>query len=141
MSKEIASRVDKEFKLSEMVELMAKMKRELEVKTVQLADHSPNTAPNTNTTGLWDYQAQLMLLERQNKHRLTMARQEKNSGPKLKHPDFKFHESIVKILLEKGANVDSKDSNGVTPLSWATEMAIKALLSCCSRKVLTVTRK
>ena len=31
------------------------------------------------------------------------------------------HEAVVKLLLEKGADVESKDSDGQTPLSWAAE--------------------
>ena len=29
------------------------------------------------------------------------------------------HEVVVKLLLEKGAELDSKDIRGRTPLSWA----------------------
>jgi ankyrin repeat protein len=31
----------------------------------------------------------------------------------------KRHEAVVKLLLEKGAELDSKDIGGRTPLSWA----------------------
>jgi ankyrin repeat protein len=32
------------------------------------------------------------------------------------------HEAVVKLLLETGkVEVDSKDKNGLTPLSWAAE--------------------
>jgi ankyrin repeat protein len=31
------------------------------------------------------------------------------------------HDSIVKLLIEKGAELDSKDNNGRTALSWATQ--------------------
>ncbi|KAK7409434.1 hypothetical protein QQX98_008395 [Neonectria punicea] len=31
------------------------------------------------------------------------------------------HEGIVKLLLEKGANVEAKDDYGWTPLLWAAE--------------------
>lgn len=43
------------------------------------------------------------------------------------------HEPIVQLLLNKGANADSKDKDGWTPLSWATrnghEAVIKLLLA------------
>jgi ankyrin repeat protein len=31
----------------------------------------------------------------------------------------KWHQAIVKLLLEHGANVEVTDSNGFTPLTWA----------------------
>jgi ankyrin repeat protein len=58
-----------------------------------------------------DYQMQLMLLEQQNKKRLMMRRQQQGCIP---------HEAVVKLLLAKdGVNVNSKDKDGQTPLSWA----------------------
>ena len=42
------------------------------------------------------------------------------------------HEAVVKLLLEKGAEVDSESDNGQTPLSWAAgdghEAVVKLLL-------------
>jgi hypothetical protein len=45
------------------------------------------------------------------------------------------HRAIVKLLLEKGADVESKDKDGRTPLSWAAENGheaiVKLLLVVC----------
>jgi ankyrin repeat protein len=45
---------------------------------------------------------------------------------------IKGHEAVVELLLEKGADVESKDSDGLTPLSWAArgghEAVVKLLL-------------
>jgi ankyrin repeat protein len=48
------------------------------------------------------------------------------------------HEAVVKLLLEKGAKLESKDERyGLTPLSWATiyehEAVVKLLLKGASR--------
>ena len=37
-------------------------------------------------------------------------------------------EAVVKLLLEKGADLDSKDNNGRTPLSWAARNGHDALV-------------
>jgi ankyrin repeat protein len=34
-------------------------------------------------------------------------------------PAEKGHEVVVKLLFEKGTELDSKDTGGPTPLSWA----------------------
>jgi hypothetical protein len=36
------------------------------------------------------------------------------------------HKTVVKILLNNGANLESKDKNGQTPLSWAAENGYEA---------------
>jgi ankyrin repeat protein len=42
------------------------------------------------------------------------------------------HEAVVALLLEKGAELETKDSSGQTPLSWAAgsghEAVVKLLL-------------
>ena len=38
------------------------------------------------------------------------------------------HEAIVKLLLEKGADIKAKDNNGQTPLSWAAEKGHEAVV-------------
>ena len=40
----------------------------------------------------------------------------------------KGHESIVKLLLERGAATDAKDKSGWTPLSWAAEKGHKSIM-------------
>jgi len=44
------------------------------------------------------------------------------------------HEAVVKMLLEKGANVDSKNDNGQTPLSWAVENRHEAVVKLLLEK-------
>ena len=68
---------------------------------------------------LQDYQMQLMLLEQQNKKRLLMARQELDNMAEL---DSISYEAVVKLLLDTGkVDVDCKDRDGRTPLSWAVD--------------------
>ena len=38
------------------------------------------------------------------------------------------HEAVVKLLLEKGAELETKDDNGRTPLSWAAENGHEAVV-------------
>ena len=38
------------------------------------------------------------------------------------------HEEVVKLLLEKGAELESKDKYGKTPLSLAAEMGHEAVV-------------
>ena len=38
------------------------------------------------------------------------------------------HEAVVKLLLEKGAELESKDRDGRTPLSWAAENGQEAVV-------------
>jgi ankyrin repeat protein len=44
------------------------------------------------------------------------------------------HEAIVKLLLEKGAKLESKDKDGWTPLSWATRNEHKAIIKLLLEK-------
>ena len=39
----------------------------------------------------------------------------------------KGHEAVVKLLLEKGADVEYKDGNGQTPLLWVRNEAVMKL--------------
>ncbi|OBT67655.1 hypothetical protein VE03_03419 [Pseudogymnoascus sp. 23342-1-I1] len=48
------------------------------------------------------------------------------------------NEALVNLLLEKGADVDSKDSYGRTPLSWATEKGNEAAVKLLLEKGATV---
>lgn len=77
---------------------------------------------------LREYQVQLELLERQNHKRRIMARlKEDGTGEVLTkipagasaEPGEMF-EAIVKLLLDKGADIEAKDNSGQTPLSWVT---------------------
>ncbi|KAJ6789033.1 hypothetical protein PWT90_07832 [Aphanocladium album] len=79
---------------------------------------------------LQDYQMQFMLLEQQNKKRLMLARQENHVQRPLQRtcgPTAKF-DNVVKMLLEKGANVDARDSDGRTPLSHIVETGHEAIV-------------
>jgi len=40
----------------------------------------------------------------------------------------------VKLLLEKGAELESKSNNGQTPLSWATERGHEAVVKLLLEK-------
>ncbi|RYP81628.1 hypothetical protein DL770_005836 [Monosporascus sp. CRB-9-2] len=64
---------------------------------------------------LQDYQMQLMLLEHQNKKRL-MARIMANSV------------AVMRLLLDNGAEADSKDRDGRTPLSWVAANGSKEVV-------------
>ena len=44
------------------------------------------------------------------------------------------HEAVVKLLLEKGANLESKDQNGWTPLSLAAEKGHEAVVKLLLEK-------
>ena len=44
------------------------------------------------------------------------------------------HEAVVKLLLEKGADVESKDRYGQTPLSWAAEKGHEAVVKLLLEK-------
>ena len=44
------------------------------------------------------------------------------------------HEAVVKLLLEKGADVESKDDVGQTPLSWAARGGHKAVVKLLLEK-------
>ena len=44
------------------------------------------------------------------------------------------HEAVVKLLLEKGADIESKDDYGRTPLSWAAEGGHKAVVKLLLEK-------
>ncbi|KAH7132738.1 hypothetical protein EDB81DRAFT_845400 [Dactylonectria macrodidyma] len=48
--------------------------------------------------------------------------------------DTTGHEAIVKLLLEKGADVESKGKNGRTPLSWAAEKGHEAIVKLLLEK-------
>ena len=64
---------------------------------------------------------QLMLLEKQNKKRLLMARQE--------------HKAIVEMLFETDmVRIDSNDKDGRTPLSWAVEKGHEAVTKLLLKK-------
>jgi ankyrin repeat protein len=87
---------------------------------------APLGAPSYNA--LRDYQMQLMLLEQENKRRLMMARQEQDMQLLLLHAAGKGHKAIVELLLENGANADSKDDKGLTPLLWAADKGHKGIV-------------
>ncbi|KAJ5748094.1 uncharacterized protein N7511_009790 [Penicillium nucicola] len=44
------------------------------------------------------------------------------------------HEATVKLLLEKGADLESRDNDGVTPLSWAAENGEEAMVQLLLEK-------
>jgi hypothetical protein len=45
------------------------------------------------------------------------------------------HEAIVQLLLEKGAELESKDSGGRTPLSWAARKGHEAVVRLLLKKL------
>jgi ankyrin repeat protein len=63
-----------------------------------------------------------MLLEQQKKRRLMMAQL------LLLHAAGKGHKAIVELLLENGANADSKDDKGLTPLLRAAQNGHEAIV-------------
>ncbi|KFY83553.1 hypothetical protein V498_07984, partial [Pseudogymnoascus sp. VKM F-4517 (FW-2822)] len=108
---------------------------------------------------LQDYQMQLMLLEQLNKKRPMMARQVQDNiishanakavgsvqGESCNSPTvsdqikgglthIKGHEAVVKLLLEKGAKLESKDKDGRTPLSYAVEKGHEAIVKLLLEK-------
>jgi ankyrin repeat protein len=44
------------------------------------------------------------------------------------------HEAVVKLLVEKGAELESKSSSGRTPLSWASEKGHEAVVKLLVEK-------
>jgi ankyrin repeat protein len=45
------------------------------------------------------------------------------------------HKAVVQLLLEKGADLESKDNrNGQTPLSWAAERGHEAVVKLLLEK-------
>jgi ankyrin repeat protein len=42
---------------------------------------------------------------------------------------------VVKLLLEKGTELESKDTNGWTPLLWAAENKDKAVVELLKKSV------
>jgi ankyrin repeat protein len=44
------------------------------------------------------------------------------------------YEAMVKLLVEKGADLESKDSDGRTPLSWAAENGYEAVVKLLVEK-------
>jgi hypothetical protein len=44
------------------------------------------------------------------------------------------HEAVVKLLLEKGAELEAKGDSGRTPLSWATENGHEAVVKLLLEK-------
>jgi ankyrin repeat protein len=44
------------------------------------------------------------------------------------------HEAVVKLLLEKGADMERKSSNGRTPLWWAAEGGHEAVMKLLLEK-------
>jgi hypothetical protein len=44
------------------------------------------------------------------------------------------HKAVVRLLAEKGTNVNSEDNDGWTPLSWATENGHKTLVKLLLEK-------
>ncbi len=46
----------------------------------------------------------------------------------------KGHKAVVKLLLEKGAELESKDKRGWTPLSWAAKKGHEAVVKLLLEK-------
>jgi ankyrin repeat protein len=44
------------------------------------------------------------------------------------------HEAVVKLLLEKGAELEAKDSSGWTALIWAAEKGHEAVVKLLLKK-------
>jgi hypothetical protein len=85
---------------------------------------------------LLDYQLQLMLLEQQNKKRLLMARQEQSdtdgalaiNQARAPAEPGEIYEAIIKLLLDKGADIEAKNNGGTTPLLCAFYSGCKAIV-------------
>ena len=56
------------------------------------------------------------------------AKSDDNGQTPLLHAIEKGHQAVVKLLLENGAELESKDKNGGTPLSWAAESGHEAVV-------------
>ncbi|KAM3510890.1 hypothetical protein MY11210_005493 [Beauveria gryllotalpidicola] len=93
------------------------------------------TAQGNSKHSLQNYQTQLMLLEQQNKKRL-MARKEQHTPRPQQHAWWKVQkfDTIVKMLLEKGANIDAKDNDGRTALSYVAEKGHEAIVKLLLEK-------
>jgi ankyrin repeat protein len=93
-----------------------------------------------HSQALGDYKMQLMLLELQNKKRRLMTRQEQDGldiPTTYLQPAGHFRpvvleshaqEAIIKLLLERGADVESIDSSGQSLLSFAAENGREAVV-------------
>lgn len=85
----------------------------------------PAANDGSHSHALLDYQAQLMLLEQQNKRRLLLARREREKISML--------EAVEKLLKNKDIDLNLKDNNGQTVLLWAAsdghEEVVKLLLA------------
>jgi ankyrin repeat protein len=51
------------------------------------------------------------------------------------------HEAVVKLLLEKAADVDSEDGYGRTPLSWAAENGHGAVVKLLLPRMMAAGRR
>jgi hypothetical protein len=93
-----------------------------------MAANSGRMSPNHDFDhALQNYKLKLIRLGQQITKRLLMARQEQSDTggvltsyqPRTPAEPGYMYEAIVKLLLDKGADIEAKDNSGQTPLLWA----------------------
>lgn len=77
---------------------------------------------------LRDYQMQLMHFEEQNKKRLIGKRQDVHRPLPRTAWGVKWL-AVIELLVERGANIEARDAEGYSPLSWATEKGDTAVVA------------
>ncbi|OAQ99952.1 hypothetical protein LLEC1_04023 [Akanthomyces lecanii] len=110
---------------------------------LRVAISTPAIIRKNSGHALQDYNMQLMLLEQQNKTRLMMSRQGR-SIPRPHHLigwAVQQFSNIVKLLLENGANVEVKDEDGRTALSYIAEQGHEAIVKILLEKGANVEAK
>ncbi|KAI0536649.1 hypothetical protein GGR58DRAFT_380186 [Xylaria digitata] len=108
--------------------LLRAAQNEWKYDTFELNDENSRGLFQANHT-LRDYQIQLMHLEQQNKKRLLLSR-----GPI-------DQAGTIRLLLNKGANIKSKDSSSRTALSWAAEKGHQEIVQLLIEKGADVDEK
>ncbi|UKZ61609.1 uncharacterized protein TrAtP1_002869 [Trichoderma atroviride] len=92
---------------------------------------TPSTTSSSDTQQ--DYQMQLMLIELHKKGLIMTRQQQIDMGGVLwigqaEVTAERGREAIVKLLLDKGADVEAKSISGQTPLSYATRLGNQTIV-------------